>query len=310
MPKYIGQSCTSCRSVFKDGDDIVVCPKCGSPYHRDCYKKEGSCINTELHESGESWQPEVTALEQPAAAENVVQRDAVSGKTQDEALVVCRRCGQTNDSKSGFCSRCGFPINSIEMPPNIQNIAFFGSQVKNDTDIDGNTAGEYVKYVGKSWYYYLPRFQQFKSGAKSSFNLSAFLFPELFFLYRKMIPMGIAMLALTTLLSFPSLIVRLYEFGSGATPSFLQQDWFLTLGIMASAIMMIIRVVSGMFANFLYYKKAKRDIEAIKREETDPAKRDMAMKSKGGTTLTYLLIALLLGTVSVYVAQILLNIKI
>ena len=26
-------------------DDIVVCPDCGAPYHRDCYEKLGRCIH-------------------------------------------------------------------------------------------------------------------------------------------------------------------------------------------------------------------------------------------------------------------------
>ena len=44
MANYTGK-CFSCGEVFKDGDDIVVCPECGTPYHRECYLKEGKCIN-------------------------------------------------------------------------------------------------------------------------------------------------------------------------------------------------------------------------------------------------------------------------
>ena len=50
MANYTGKKCFSCGEVFKDGDDIVVCPECGTPYHRECYLKEGKCINDALHE--------------------------------------------------------------------------------------------------------------------------------------------------------------------------------------------------------------------------------------------------------------------
>ena len=55
MATYTGAKCLVCNEVFKDGDDIVVCPECGTPYHRDCYKQAGKCINDELHEKGGSW---------------------------------------------------------------------------------------------------------------------------------------------------------------------------------------------------------------------------------------------------------------
>ena len=55
MATYTGAKCKVCQEPFKDGDDIVVCPDCGTPYHRECYKKAGKCINDELHESGGSW---------------------------------------------------------------------------------------------------------------------------------------------------------------------------------------------------------------------------------------------------------------
>ena len=36
-----GHKCVSCHKLFKEGDDIVVCPECGAPYHRACYAAEG-----------------------------------------------------------------------------------------------------------------------------------------------------------------------------------------------------------------------------------------------------------------------------
>ena len=48
---YRGQHCPICGKEFCDGDDIVVCPECGTPYHRECYKTAGHCVNCLLYTS-------------------------------------------------------------------------------------------------------------------------------------------------------------------------------------------------------------------------------------------------------------------
>ena len=71
-------------------DDIVVCPECGTPYHRDCYKKEGRCINDELHSKHMSWKAEVEE------------------KEQAEGLK-CSVCGNTLRNDQLFCDKCDTP---------------------------------------------------------------------------------------------------------------------------------------------------------------------------------------------------------
>ena len=56
MGKYTGCQCIICQKVFENDDDIVVCPDCGTPYHRSCYQSAGHCINQPLHAVGGSWQ--------------------------------------------------------------------------------------------------------------------------------------------------------------------------------------------------------------------------------------------------------------
>ncbi len=45
--------CPVCDKDFKDGDDIVICPSCGAPYHRACYQQVGQCVFTARHASGD-----------------------------------------------------------------------------------------------------------------------------------------------------------------------------------------------------------------------------------------------------------------
>ena len=63
MGIHTGEKCFVCGQVFTDNDDVVVCPDCGTPYHRACWQKNGACVNLPLHESGKSWQPEKKAAE-------------------------------------------------------------------------------------------------------------------------------------------------------------------------------------------------------------------------------------------------------
>lgn len=55
VSNFTGSKCIICENEFNDNDDIVVCPECGTPYHRECYQKEGKCVNVRLHDQGKSW---------------------------------------------------------------------------------------------------------------------------------------------------------------------------------------------------------------------------------------------------------------
>ena len=57
MTRYTGNHCPVCEQAFTDTDDIVVCPDCGTPYHRDCWKKVGACMHRSEHAAGFEWQP-------------------------------------------------------------------------------------------------------------------------------------------------------------------------------------------------------------------------------------------------------------
>ena len=48
MSNFTGSKCIICENEFNDNDDIVVCPECGTPYHRECYQKEGKCVNVDF----------------------------------------------------------------------------------------------------------------------------------------------------------------------------------------------------------------------------------------------------------------------
>ena len=55
MFKYEGAKCPVCHAYLMEDDDIVVCPDCGAPHHRECWKSLGHCGCEELHAQGKAW---------------------------------------------------------------------------------------------------------------------------------------------------------------------------------------------------------------------------------------------------------------
>ncbi len=46
------EKCPVCDKLFNESDDIVICPHCGTPHHRDCYNQLGHCANSSRHKEG------------------------------------------------------------------------------------------------------------------------------------------------------------------------------------------------------------------------------------------------------------------
>lgn len=285
--KYIGQPCTSCRSVIKEDEDIVVCPVCGSPYHRDCYVAEGKCVREDLHASGKSWTPEKIQVH---VYRELGEEGAESAETASENTKrICKICGYENSGDSVFCTRCGTPVNmekatgdrAQSFPPFIA----FRNPAESDEDVDGNSISDYTRYIGSNFLYYLPKFLRFgKNGPKSSFNFWAFFFPNFYFIFRKMYGIGIAALILTAAMSIPGTLITLAQYGY-ITAAWALSDNFILLNNVLALLSYVISFVCGIFGNWFYYKKAKKDVEKIKDQYEGVADRNQALNIKGGTSL-------------------------
>ncbi len=308
MGKYDGSKCLSCGKEFTSEDDVVVCPECGTPYHRSCYEKEGQCINIELHEKGGSWQPETDKTE------------AGSGEP-----IRCSRCGQENPAEGLFCNRCGMPLRNVsneerpfndtasksETEDNSTNNFGPGSfgqfadqgamRFDQDSDIDGVKLGDLARYVGKNQFSYLTSFIRFgKFGGKLSINFSALLFPQFYFFYRKMNLIGIIYLVLTIALSVPTMMV-LSVAGylpsiSFVTESFVKTNSFSTVLNLSTSLLMVLQCLSAIFANYWYYRQARKDIQQLRSVETE-SEEDVrsAIIRKGGVSLAAFFMSVLVS---------------
>ena len=100
MTDYKGNRCPVCEKTFKENDDIVVCPDCGTPYHRECWKKVGACLHEAEHAAGFEWTPD----------------NVISGGPED---LVCPNCGTHNPLGAKFCNHCG--VSLPDHPDNVQH---------------------------------------------------------------------------------------------------------------------------------------------------------------------------------------------
>lgn len=97
---YTGNICPGCNDTFKEDDDIVVCPECGTPQHRECYEKENCCVNSHLHSEDFKW-------------EGIPQAKPISQPKVD--TIPCPNCGIDNPRGSQVCRNCGMKFTLFGM---------------------------------------------------------------------------------------------------------------------------------------------------------------------------------------------------
>lgn len=299
MPKFIGQPCSSCKALIGKDDDIVVCPECGAPYHRECYKNEGKCVRTDLHSENKEWTP---VFSKPKPENDVVKAakldeedingsEGVHSYQEEYNKNVCPVCKLENKENDIFCVRCGTPLD-IEKATEQRNAFFTQRTVTPDSNVDGNTVEEYTRYIGSRFFYFIPQFLRFsKTKSKFSFNFSAFMFPNLYYFYRKMNLVGIIMLIVSTLISLPSFILISAEYGL-LSDSILSNEAFILVNNICAFLSYVVSFGSGILANYIYYRKAKGDIDKIKETVLEEDRQKQEIAEKGGTSMVGLVAAI------------------
>ncbi len=305
MANYTGSKCICCGKRFTDEDDIVVCPDCGTPYHRSCYVENGKCINSELHDKNIGWMPDAPAEEVTVTQASEVKR--------------CIRCGAENDPSLRYCEQCGTPLVNMGAPrpfndeadgtqksdtdpinTTIPGINITPVRLNQDSDIGGVKLGDLARYVGPNPLGFLPSFIKFgKTDRKLSVNFFAFLWPELYFMYRKMRKVGIIVAVLMAALNLPAMIEYLCSGEYGIKINFginVKSENFRMLQQAAYYIRVTLGILAGLFANYIYYRQAKKDITKIYHESEDEDRTviNYRIMNKGGISYADMLLGLMI----------------
>ena len=295
-----GKSCPVCSKEFSSDDDVVVCPKCGAPYHRSCYSEKGKCIFTDLHKNKRSWK-EMQEEENKSGDTDETEKQSDSIK--------CPGCGTDNPKNSIICKSCGSFLSkdisfggsadsSSGKQPGTEGVPFsifldpMGG-VPQDEDFDGVTGAELSKYVQVNTSYYLPVFARMKTLNKNRFNFCAFLFTGAWYLYRKQYVKGtilsllyvaieIATMLTSSMFAIPLMNEAAEYYGNSSYISGTEYiSWVynnrsagdVVLMLLPEALlvaMITMRIICGLRGNRSYYKNSVAKIKRIKQAEKVP----------------------------------------
>ncbi len=254
-------SCVRCRSYLFNEDDVVYCPVCGAPHHRDCYNALGHCALEELH-----------------GTENEYCRKTVEVKEEK---------AEEKPEKIEFNPMHGFT-----------EFDFLGG-VPADYDLgEGVKAEEAKRFVLTNTHRYIPKFAVLNRNNKFSWNWMAFLFPAGWMFSRKMYKGGIITAMLTIMancLSYP-MSEGIYSLGFNQNTFFADSissmsDLISQVGLAAIILALLggifdlgIRIVSALLGDYIYKKHCIRTIKNIKANSEDVA---VDYRKKGGMSMIF-----------------------
>ena len=305
MMDFTGHECPNCKNLFAENDDLVYCSKCGCPQHRDCWNELGHCVFEDKHDTPEQWQKP-----SPKAKKN----------TDDPTLFKCQRCGYSNPADVRLCLNCGLDIDVGEPTPGFKtkrpepdkntmyedfpfvvNIDPLGG-VPASTLINGVPAGDIALFVQSQSPYYISNFAKMSANnSKVNFNPSAFFLTGGWFIFRKMYALGVIIfsLFLTLYASIIAIYVKIVYpiFSKYKTASFDElmqalmdettgrQQMILNIWTLLFALMILLMLFCGLFANRIYLNHTVKRILDINKNANNASDFKETLKTQGGINL-------------------------
>lgn len=300
-----GQKCPVCRAYLFDNDDLVFCPECGAPHHRDCYEAIGKCAYFEKHGTPDQYQKP----KQQEKVDPFIEDDVVYEKTYSPNVTRnCPRCDAEIPSGSNTCPNCGSPAFISAFTP-------FGTPIildplgglSPDEKFDDNVTAKDVKeFTASNSQRYVSRFWKLKQGKKTSWNWAAFLFPHAWYFYRKMYLPGILFFTIMVVASlfsasyvdlintFPDEALKnygtLYAYIFENIKTINLTPVYISLAGLVGEI--AVRVLSGLIGDKIYYKHAMEKIKKVKETDDGEEPLKLALVKKGNVNMILGVVAL------------------
>lgn len=248
-------SCAYCHSYLFEDDDVVYCPECGAPHHRECYNQIGHC-----------------GLENFHGTEN--QYDKLKRKQEEKPKTEKQPKNEPTPVNSPF--------------GNTVYIDFLGG-VPKDYKLDKDvTADEAKNFVFSNTMRYIPKFARLSKKNKASWNFMAFIFPSGWLFSRKMYKSGIIVAIfeiISSLLELPfSFAVQQSGFTTFDMQSVNEIVANISPEIIACAMIgfwfnIIIRLICAILGDYWYKKHTITTIRQIKNSNNDI---EYDFRKKGG----------------------------
>lgn len=283
--KYTNYKCPICSNQFTEEDDVVVCPECGTPHHRECYIQNGACANSDKHGTNEPIEVEFVDVEEKK--EPVLEENETEEKAENSEQLV-------------------------------QEIIEEMKGAKGDYMLNGKHVSFYEAAIGKNQKFYIPHFMIMDKTKKAvSWNIAGFFVPLAWCLYRKMYKFAAIILALYMLIigfvgysfvqneeimnSFTECVqedpnfyenILLYRTSTNVSLTEKQVKFNeltnnFTLPVPFQIFMYIViygtRILMGIYATNLYYKKLTKNIERVEKLDLSPDMKRSVLFRKCGT---------------------------
>lgn len=276
-----GQKCPVCNAYLFDNDDVVFCPQCGAPHHRDCYLTIGKCAYEEHHGTENQYRrAEQTEIKnEPENKEHVAQQNkaSIGEKT-------CVKCGGSFDGDRMVCPYCGTPSGDAYHTPFGPAAIIIDTMggVGKDEKIEDIPATEVRDYVSVNTQRYLPKFKKLNKKNRISWNWAAFLFPHAWFFYRKIYFPGVFFFLMSAVFSVMASSVNLilnsapeeifksystmYQYIADNLAIF--DSRIIAISIIGLLCGVVIRIVAALSGDWLYRSAAIERISKVKNDET------------------------------------------
>ncbi len=305
MYNFKGEPCSICNEPFKKGDDVVVCPECGTPYHRECYLKEKRCLFEDKHAQGFEYKP----------------------KKEEQQKVRCANCGAENENEALICTHCQSPIkkeftedgvnydeqgrkrvqpNLEKQQNNVYSVLPEGLVNPNITQMfdekimlrkyDDISAADWAKFIGKSAPVYLYRFFNMDSTKrKTTFCFSALLFAPFYFLFRKMWFWAIVSIIGSAIVNIPGVISIFQALGLPLFSSITAQSLYY-INIACYVLNFAMSIYFGLYAFYLFRQHGVKIIKKLQQSETSVDEYNKKLTKAGAPSAVavaiYIVIAL------------------
>lgn len=257
MALYENEKCPVCSKPFEKGDDIVTCPECGTPHHRECYKDYGGCKNKSLHGTDFIYKRN-DAHDHEAKAKEKNDINGYFPPLTDEKV----------NGESEY-----YEPDGAAAPPTENS-----ETEKRVDEIDGVKLEDLAAVVAINPLKFL---QKFRRNKKLNWNWSAFVFGPFYFFFRKMHVHGAVLLALEY--GFRFLISAIFSSALMAVANSLQDvksmaDYYnaaaelintpeyqqvAAAGMIIIAGIFFIHLISALFADSFYRKKCISVVKAV-----------------------------------------------
>ncbi|MFI3169392.1 MAG: RING finger protein [Faecalibacterium sp.] len=301
MYDFTGCECPICHQHFKIDSDVVVCPDCGTPYHRDCYQSLGHCKFQNAHSDTFEWQP--------------------PEKIKRSTMLHCPRCETENEKSNEYCKHCGLSFAELAENTNDEKekkstltssfvqkkdesvdtryhgLPLYGKPLNLNETFEEIPVAEWISYIGTASPAYLTNFQQMKlRNRKYSFSFSAMLFGPLYFFYRKTWGWALAFSLIAILLNIPAFLTVLIYSESAYAPV-IGETTLNVLSQASVAISWAVIMLRGLYANHIYQKAAAKSIKKIKARAKSAKEKTLLLQMYGGTSIAAVMLAIVTAIV-------------